>query len=473
MRHPCAAHRYSDTIDEQTNERFFSLRNTQAGILDVLFGTIEHFFGDFHELFSRVKDGRAPKKITYSIPALAFVGVLMFLCHLGARRQIKLQLNTDPSVGTFRDLFGVDAIPHGDTLNDAFKQCNPEDFQAVVCDMDAMLIRKKVLYFSRVLDKYFVVAIDGTGTVTYSQRHCPHCLTQTRNGKTVYYHNVLEAKLVGPNGFAFSVMSEFIENPGANPKKQDCELKAFYRLAERLKAAFPRLPILLTLDALYACGPVFTICGEYGWKFTIILKDKDLPSVNEEIHALVSLQPANRLCFRTGKKCEIRQDLRWIDQILYTDSGRTEHTLHAIECVETKPDKQGRQIPSTWRWITNVSVSSANVIALANDAGRRRWKIENQGFNVQKNGGYCLEHAYTTDSNAAKIFYYLLQIAHTLSQLLYSGSLLGKTGRRALGAVKNLALRLLEAWRNVSITSSQIAEMNRRRFQIRFCPDTS
>jgi hypothetical protein len=56
---------------------------------------------------------------------------------------------------------------------------------------------------------------------------------------------------------------------------------------------------------------------------------------------------------------------------------------------------------------------------------------------------------------------------------LYNGSLLGKTGRRALGAVKNLALRLLEAWRNVSITSSQISEMNRRRFQIRFCPDTS
>jgi hypothetical protein len=85
----------------------------------------------------------------------------------------------------------------------------------------------------------------------------------------------------------WSVMSEFIENPGENPKKQDCELKAFYRLAEPLKAAFPRLPILLTLDALYACGPVFTICGEYGWKFTIVLKDKDLPSVNEEIHALV------------------------------------------------------------------------------------------------------------------------------------------------------------------------------------------
>ncbi|MCA1961919.1 MAG: hypothetical protein LDL33_14135 [Desulfomonile sp.] len=59
-----------------------------------------------------------------------------------------------------------------------------------------------------------------------------------------------------------------------------------------------------------------------------------------------------------------------------------------------------------------------------------------------------LEHAYTTDSNAAKIFYYLLQIAHTITQLLYNGSLLGRAEHKALGALKNLAYRLLEAWRN-------------------------
>ena len=120
-----------------------------------------------------------------------------------------------------------------------------------------------------------------------------------------------------------------------------------------------------------------------------------------------------------------------------------------------------------------MNVSRENVITLANDAGRMRWKIENQGFNAQKTGGYCLEHAYTTDSNAAKIFYYLLQIAHTIFQLLYNGSLLGKAGRKALGAVKNLAQRLLEAWRNASITKSEIDKMMHSRFQIRFCPDTS
>jgi hypothetical protein len=82
--------------------------------------------------------------------------------------------------------------------------------------------------------------MDGTGTISFDHPHCPHCLTRTRNGKTIYYHPVLEAKLLTSNGFAFSLMTEFIGNPAQRVTKQDCELKAFYRLAERLKIHFPR-----------------------------------------------------------------------------------------------------------------------------------------------------------------------------------------------------------------------------------------
>jgi len=47
----------------------------------------------------------------------------MFLCHLGARRQIKATLRDNgPSQAKFKELFGVDEIPHGDSLNYTFKQ---------------------------------------------------------------------------------------------------------------------------------------------------------------------------------------------------------------------------------------------------------------------------------------------------------------------------------------------------------------
>jgi len=392
----------------------------------------------------------------------------MFLFQLKARRQIGLLLRNGPSISKFQALFGVECFPHGDTLEATFSNLETNQVQSVVTGMTETLIRKKVLYSYRLLGIYFIVAIDGTGTIRFSRRHCPHCLTRTQNGKTFYYHPVLEAKLVTSNGFAFSLMSEFIENPGDKTTKQDCELNAFYRLTERLKIRFPRLPILLSMDGLFAGGPTFDLCRRYGWKFMIVLKDDDLPSVNEEFDALSKLQPENRLAWRTGKEAQIKQLFRWVDDIAYVDSLKKEHSLSAIECLETKPDKEGQKKTTKFKWVTNCHVSSKNVTTLSSDGGRMRWKIENEGFNVQKKGGYALEHAYTNNPNSAKVFYLLLQIAHLLAQLLYKANLLKRDFPAGFGSAKNLAFRLLEAWRNARTTKADIAITLQKRFQIRF-----
>lgn len=440
----------------------------QQELIHALIGTLHHFFGGLSPLFAHVTDPRDPLKITYPLASLAFAGMMMFLFRLQARRQIGLLLRNGPSIRKFQALFNVESFPHGDTLDATFSNLEVDQIQGVLSTMTGTLIRKKVLYSYRVLGIYFIVAVDGTGTVNFDHRHCPHCLTRTYNGKTLYYHPVLEAKLLTSNGFAFSLMTEFIENPGDKVTKQDCELKAFYRLAERLKIQFPRLPILLSLDGLFAGGPTFDLCRRYGWKFMIVLKDDDLPSVNKEFEALSKLQPENRLVWRTGKQAQIKQAFRWADDIDYTDSEKKEHTLSVIECLETKPEKEGQKKTTKFKWVTNCHVSGHNVTTLSNDGGRMRWKIENEGFNVQKTGGYELEHAYTNDPNSAKVFYLLLQIAHLLAQLLYKATLLKRDLLDGLGSAKNLAFRLLEAWRNVRMNQADITALLQKRFQIRF-----
>ncbi len=57
-------------------------------------------------------------------------------------------------------------------------------------------------------------------------------------------------------------------------------------------------------------------------------------------------------------------------------------------CKEAKPRKEGREKIVQHKWITNFTIRMNNVDTLANQGGRLRWKIENEGFNVQKNGGY-------------------------------------------------------------------------------------
>jgi hypothetical protein len=60
-------------------------------------------------------------------------------------------------------------------------------------------------------------------------------------------------------------VSEFLSYAAGDPDdhKQDCELKAFQRLARRLKSYFKRLPILLLLDGLYPNGPLMAQCQRY------------------------------------------------------------------------------------------------------------------------------------------------------------------------------------------------------------------
>ena len=443
----------------------------QLALLSILLYTIDHFFGGVSFLSAPVSDPRHPKRITYPVSCLLFAGMLIFLYRLRSRRQVKFLLQQGPSAQSLLTLFQVPACPHGDTLDHVFSHLDPDQLQNVVATSVATLIRQKVLTAYRLQDRYYVIGIDGTGTLSFSQRHCDHCLTRTANGTTRYYHNVLEAKLLTCRGLVLSLMTEFIENQGENTAKQDCELKAFYRLAYRIKKRFPRLPILLTLDGLFANGPVFGLCQENEWKFMIVLKDGGLPFVNQEFDGLCQLEEHKHLtCWGNGT----RQDFRWVDDIAYKDSSHGEHRLSVIECLETKPSpRTATERTTRFKWVTNCKVRTGNVYELANNGGRIRWKLENEGFNTQKNGGYGLEHAYTHNPISAKVFYYLLQLAHMMSQLMEKGSLLRQTFPSGFGSAKNLAFRLLEAWRNTALTTAAMDAIHHWRFQIRFSADTS
>ena len=447
------------------------LAEEQLKLLETEEGTVKHFFGSWDKIFNEVSEPRKEHLLTYPLSSLLFSGTMMYLLRLGSRRQINFDFRNNENVEEkFRSLWGIDQIPHGDTLNYAFKNIEVDEIQEVLCQLVETLIRKKVLDRWRLFGRYFRVAIDGTGELTFSERHCENCLTRKfKSGKVLYYHPVLEAKLVTPNGFAFSLMTEFIENPEdlAEGDKQDCEFKAFKRLAKRLKKRFPRLPICLLLDGLFANGPSMTICEKNKWKYITVLKDSDLKNLHRSFEVAWGAHKENHKTILIGENSEITQEYRWENKIRYEDSKNEVHYPNLTECVE----KKASGTKTKHLWITNIKTTFNNVDVLSNNGGRLRWKIENEGFNVQKNGGYNLEHTYSRDPNARKVFYLLLQIAHLIFQLIEKGSLFRKAFPKGLGSQRNLAKRILEAWRNLKISPSDFRDLGEGRFQIRF--DTS
>jgi hypothetical protein len=221
-------------------------------------------------------------------------------------------------------------------------------------------------------------------------------------------------------------------------------------LAKDLKEQFPQTCFVLGGDNLFACGRTLQLCQDYGWQYVLVFKEGGMPAVWEDFQRLLPLCPRNVLLRQ--QEDGTQQEYRWVHELSYTDSDGRRWTFHAIQCLETVPRPSGCPMVTRYAWITKLPVSAKNVEAIATKGGRYRWKIENEGFNRQKNSGLNLEHVYSTDPEKWQGYYYLLQIAFIITQLLERGSLLrqlvadvGKGVRAVFGSLANLAQQLREA----------------------------
>jgi hypothetical protein len=394
--------------------------------------------------------------VVYHKRFLVWWGLGLFLCQLGSRRQLDHQFNSD----------GPEVLPNLNRLAGTAQETRPvnktlEHFLGKVGSaflarlrqrMVRRLIRMKALDEARLLGR-FVILIDGSGYLRFRSRHCDHCLTQRHGETTLYMHQVLEAKLLGPAQTVVSIATEFIDNRDApagtsqERVKQDCELKALRRLVAGMRDEFPQLRLCLGGDGLYACGEGFQVAKDYHCDYVYTFQPGRLPALWQEFQALLRLCPERRVEWTTPQG--VRQVYRWVNGLRYTDSDGRDWTFDAISCLETNPKGEEGE----WSWVTSLEVSRENVAAVSTQGGRERWRAENEGFNTQKNSGLNLEHAYSHRCWAA--YYFLLQIAHLLLQLVEKGSLLRRLaqehGKRTpvelFGSLKNMAQRLLESLR--------------------------
>jgi hypothetical protein len=441
---------------------------------------VRHFFPEFNAWLDAIRDPRFQPYVVYHKRFLLWWGLSLFLFKLGSRRQLDYQLNTDgPQVlDNLNRLAGTRqrTRPVNKTLNYFLGRVGAQAIADLRAQPVRRLIRMKALDGAR-LQGRFVVAIDGSGYLVFRYRHCEHCLTQRHGDTTLYMHQVLEAKLLGPADTVFSIGTAFIDNrdaadtppgAGAEQRKQDCELKALPRVAAQVRRDFPQLRICFSGDGLFACGEGFQVAKEHGAAYVYTFKPGRLPAVWADFQGLLRLCPEDRVELVTP--AGVRQVYRWVHGLSYTDTQGRTWTFTGIQCEETFKDGS----TALWAWVTDLEVNRDTVIEVATKGGRQRWHIENQGFNTQKNSGLNLEHAYSHGAQWAA-YYYLLQIAHLLLQLLEKGSLLRqlaaeqgkKSALELFGSLKNMAQRLLESVRYLRWPGSAYDPAAARGMQIR------
>lgn len=429
---------------------------------DAFLASMRHFLPGLPDWLRQVGDPRKrPEACSYSMDEILMLALVMLCCQCGSRRQLDRDCASEQFALNFRMLLGDDeaAVTCADNMDRVLRGVAPGELEKLGARCTKALSRKKVLRKFR-CDGMLVVAVDGTQILSFNSRHCKHCLTRDLgNGRTQYYHYVLAAKVVTPIGLVLPAAAEFVENPSGKFDKQDCETKAFRRLAPRLARLFKGFQILLVGDGLYANEPTIEVCERLGWSYEATLRDGQLPTLQEQVARARQGLPVDggttprlRLRATCGERTEhdpatgLTRVARWITPLRYHRK-----VVHWIELVETDPDGT---LTYHNTWITDVKPDRARAMPLAK-AGRLRWKIENEGNNTQKTGGYEMEHGYGVKGNAWKNYYLLLQIAQLLNDLLRLGDLHAKlaedvrsTFAAIYGSVRNFVKRLTESLRN-------------------------
>lgn len=386
--------------------------------------------GLLHRLH-KIPDPRQPKKIKHSMTVLMIYGIFMFVFQMASRRETNREMTTPQLLENVRAVFPeLMDMPHQDTLCRLLEEIDVDQIEMQYVDLLRRLIRKKT--FQHLLHrKRYLVAIDGTQKYVMNQCWDERYLRRKikgKDGEYQYYAYVLEAVFVFSNGMVLPLMSEFLENTpeleAAETEeqwKQDCELKAFHRLARRIKKQFPQLPITLLLDGLYANGPVMEACRKNKWESMIVLKSGSLPTVWREVEGLLALNTQQEQSYeRTWQGRE--QHFRWVNEIEYVYGSKKSNvqTIHVVLCEESwdtvTPEGEWATQTSRHAWISSVPINGKNVHERCNLAARKRWLHENNILK-EKHHGYLYEHRFSHDWNAMQGYHYLMHIARMLNEL--------------------------------------------------------
>ena len=363
-------------------------------------------FAFINEVFGNIKDGRSASRILYSASTLCWTPTLGFLNRCDSRNAMDSDRNDVSYSRTVMALSGQDWWPEGEVLTTPctgtvcgfLEHVEPATLESILPRVVYSLIRGKELDWAR-FNGYFVIAVDGT-----KQENCR--AGHVVDGKT--RRMVLEAKLIGPNGLALPILAEPMDQYDDERGKHDCELRAVKRLAPRLKAMFPKLRFCIVGDALYACEPVFEICESYGWKYILTFKEGSHPAVATDAESLLKVEKDNKaLIDSEGGQIS----LEWLQSVQFPS-----RELQIVYCKETG------KTPYSGAFVTNFGVADAEAAHAVSMWGRRRWNIESV-FNVEKHGGFGLEHTFCTSDKQSANMHLLMLLAHLLWQVAYLGIL--------------------------------------------------
>lgn len=267
----------------------------------------------------------------------------------------------------------------------------------------------------------WLIALDGVTYFSSAKVKCEHCLRRKDSqGGIQYTHSAIVPVIVKPGRKeVLGLPPEFVTNQDGQVK-QDCELNASKRWLTKHSQRFAAKTATFLGDDLYAhqpfCAWIAETLQQY---FMCVAKPDSHVWLYESLECLAKVQgiETHEEEIWTGKRFEI-WTYRWVSQVALTGTPDA-YKVNWLELIVTSKKSGDRLFFNTW--VTNHTLEKASLRALA-QAGRARWKVENESHNILKEHGYHLEHNFGHgDHNLSAVLFslnVLSFVAHTVQQLI-------------------------------------------------------
>jgi len=405
-----------------------SLEAERAYRSDVLKGQIQTWrklLPGLIRKFSKISDPRRPGSVIHKMTVVMMFGLFAFILKLESRREMNRELTGAVIHENLKKLFpDIDSIPHADCLARVLRETDPKAIERIHAGLIRDLVRSKK-FRGMMIDGCLPVTVDGAQKlfrdgVLQDPRWCERMVGTEENRHKQQYVYVIEANITLKNGLSIPLMTEFLyreNNQLMQPEgKQDNEITAFERMAQRIKKYFPRQRLIFFMDAMYATFDIMDTLKKNGWEFIITLPRKKFIGYakilgKERKYGI----PAPGHKYWRGR----RQEFYWQNNV--SDDEARGLKIHLAGCLEEyeEVDKTTGDIKKCYSdrtWMSSIMVFSDKLHELFNEGARKKELIEDC-INTEKNRGYHYRHAFSYDMNAMQGFHYLMRLGHAINAL--------------------------------------------------------
>ena len=370
--------------------------------------------------FKKLPDKRDKKHLKYTIEDIATSAFSVF--YFQSKSWLDFQRNMLSRAGrsNAKSLFDIDNIPSDNHIRDVLDDISIEKLQPIFDKVYKLLMKKETLKEYEYFDNTIMVLLDGTHYHSSKKIHCEHCQARERTDAkgskyTEYYHSAITPIIAHPkSNKVLPLFPEVISNKDGQ-KKQDCEINASKRWLDREHQVSKYYKLLLLGDDLYCKTSLIKKVREKEHNYIFVCKETSHKKMYETINYVQKLEELDTKVvskINKSRKKEIYH-YKYLNEVNLTgDKDSIKVNWCSIE-VKNEKDK----VVYSGAFATDYLIDEHNIEKIV-EAGRTRWKVENENNNTLKTGGYNLEHNFGHGKKGLSEFLFTLNIFSYLTHTI-------------------------------------------------------